>query len=662
MSVTQSIRNVVLVGSNGNGKTTLAEAMLHRAGVIDRPGRVDDGSTVCDYDPVEKERQQSLSLATASFAYGDRKINLIDTPGYADFVSEALGGMDAADLALFVIDAAAGVKARDAVLWRRAGQAGLVRMVFVNGLDRENTSYDQTLADVQDRFGPGAEPVTRPVGAESDLSGVVDLLADEDEDGHEQLVEIAVETDDELLEQYLEGTEPTAEQLEGLVRSAVAAGALVPVLCGSAVTGVGVEQLLDFIARAAPAPGETGPARVTAGGEPVEIAPDPDGRPAVFVFKTKIDEFLGQISYLKVVSGTLRANDTLVNSRTGDKERLHHLVSLTGAAHTPMDAAAAGDIAAVTKLDDTRTGDTLSDDDSLTVAVTPPPDPVYGVAIKAAAPAQEDKLATALRKLSTEDPSLTVRHEPATRQTVLSGGGAAHIRMAQARLERQGIDYVTEPVRVAYLETLAARADVESKFKKQSGGHGQFAVAMVRFEPLGRGAGYEFDSEVTGGAIPRGLIPAVGAGVAEAMGNGGRYGFPMVDLRAVCYDGKHHSVDSSEMSFKIAGSLALKSALEQAGSTVLEPVSDIRVEVPDNHQGDVLGDLSSRRGQVLGTEPGEILGTSVIRAHVPTSEILDYVMDLRSMTGGTGTFTAVHHDYQPLPSALLSRVTASDDD
>ena len=570
--------------------------------------------------------------------------------------------MDAADLALFVIDAAAGVKARDAVLWRRAGQAGLARMVFVNGLDRENSSFDQALAEVQNRFGPGAEPVTRPVGAESDLSGVVDLLADEDEDGHEQLVEIAVETDDELLEQYLEGTEPTAEQLEGLVRSAVAAGGLVPVLCGSAATGVGVDRLVDFIARAAPAPSETGPARATAGGESVEINPDPDGRPAVFVFKTKIDEFLGQISYLKVVSGTLRANDTLVNSRTGDKERLHHLVSLTGSAHTLMEAAVAGDIAAVTKLDDTRTGDTLSDDDSLAVVTTPPPDPVYGVAIKAAAPAQEDKLATALRKLSTEDPSLTVHHEPATRQTVLSGGGAAHIRMAQARLERQGIDYVTEPVRVAYLETLAARADVESKFKKQSGGHGQFAVAMVRFEPLGRGAGYEFDSEVTGGAIPRGLIPAVGAGIAEAMGNGGRYGFPMVDLRAVCYDGKHHSVDSSEMSFKIAGSLALKSAIEQAGSAVLEPVSDIRVEVPDSHQGDVLGDLSSRRGQVLGTEPGEIPGTSVIRAHVPTSEILDYVMDLRSMTGGTGTFTADHHDYQPLPSALLSRVTASDDD
>lgn len=663
MSVsTESIRNVVLVGSNGNGKTTLAEAVLHRAGVIDRPGRVDDGSTVCDYDPVEKERQQSLSLATVSFAHAGRKINLIDTPGYADFAGEALGGMDAADLALFVIDAAAGVKARDAVLWRRAGQVGLARMVFVNGLDRENSSFDQALADVQNRFGPGAEPVTRPVGAESDLSGVVDLLADEDEDGHEQLVEIAVETDDELLEQYLEGTEPTAEQLEGLVRTAVAAGGLVPVLCGSAATGVGVDRLVDFIARAAPAPGETGPARATANGEPTDISPDPDGRPAVFVFKTKIDEFLGQISYLKVVSGTLRANDTLVNSRTGDKERLHHLVSLTGSAHTPMEAAVAGDIAAVTKLDDTRTGDTLSDDDSLAVVTTPPPDPVYGVAIKAAAPAQEDKLATAMRKLSTEDPSLTVHHEPATRQTVLSGGGAAHIRMAQARLERQGIDYVTEPVRVAYLETLAARADVESKFKKQSGGHGQFAVAMVRFEPLVRGAGYEFDSEVTGGAIPRGLIPAVGAGIAEAMGNGGRYGFPMVDLRAVCYDGKHHSVDSSEMSFKIAGSLALKSAIEQAGSAVLEPVSDIRVEVPDSHQGDVLGDLSSRRGQVLGTEPGEIPGTSVIRAHVPTSEILDYVMDLRSMTGGTGTFAADHHDYQPLPSALLSRVTASDDD
>ncbi len=662
MSVsTQSIRNVVLVGSNGNGKTTLAEAMLHRAGVIGRPGRVDDGSTVCDYDPIERQRHQSLSLATASFAWADRKVNVIDTPGYADFAGEAAGGMDAADLALFVIDAVGGVKARDVVLWRQAGRAGRARMIFVNGLDRENSSFDRVLADLQDCFGAIVVPVAQPIGAEAELSGVADLLADEAEADHEQLVEAVIEADDELLEQYLEGTEPTAEQLEPLVRAAVGDGTLVPVLCGSAATLVGVDHLLDFIARAAPAPGEIGSRAASVGGEPAEIAPDPAGRPAVFVFKTKIDEFLGQISYLKVVSGTVRANDTLVNARTGDKERLHHLVSLTGSDHTPMDAVSAGDIAAVTKLDGTRTGDTLSDDDSLTVPVTPPPVPVYGVAIKAAAPAQEDKLATALRKLSTEDPSLTVRHEPNTRQTVLSGGGEAHIRVALARLERQGIDYVTEPVRVAYLETLAARADVESKFKKQSGGHGQFAVAMVRFEPLSRGAGYEFDSEVTGGAIPRGLIPAVGAGIAEAMGNGGRHGFPMVDLRAVCYDGKHHSVDSSEMSFKVAGSLALKSAIEQVGCAVLEPVSDIRVEVPDSHQGDVLGDLSSRRGQVLGTEPGEIAGTSVIRAHVPTSEILDYVINLRSMTGGTGTFEAVHHDYQPLPGALLDRVVSAGD-
>ncbi len=677
-----SIRNVVLVGHNGNGKTTLAEAMLYRAGVVSRMGRVDEGTAHCDYDPEERARHQSLTVSLASFDWRGHRINLIDTPGYTDFAGDAVNGMHAADLAVFVVDAVSGVQAQDQVMWRHAERLGLPRMVFVNGLDRERSSFERTLDDLQSHFGSRVEAVELPLGAEASFHGIADLVGDgaldyssgqsadapvpDDvapaaSDGHTQLVEDVVEGDDELLEQYLEGVEPTQEQLQQLIRDAVAQRSVFPVLCGSAAKPIGVDHLLDFIGRVGPAPGANGPVAAVRGGESVELDGDESGSPAALVFKTRIDDFLGQISFLKVLSGTIRSNDTLVNSRTGDKERLHNLMSFTGADHQGTGQAAAGDIVAVTKLGDVRTGDTLSNDAALSVPITPPPTPVYGVAVHATAPAQEDKLASALRRFATEDPSLVIRQDPTTRQTVLSGAGEAHIRVVRSRLERMGIDFEVEDMKVAYLETLARPADVEAKHKKQSGGHGQFAVAMVRFEPLARGGGYEFDTEVSGGAIPRNLIPAVGAGIGEAMANGGRHGFPMVDLRAVCYDGKHHSVDSSEMSFKIAGSLALKQAVEQAGSAVLEPISEISVEVPDSYQGDVLGDLNSRRGQVFGTEPGSAAGTSVIRAHVPTSEILSYVIDLRSMTGGTGTFSAEHHDYQPLPHALLSKVVVQDD-
>ncbi len=679
----KSIRNVVLVGHNGNGKTTLAEAMLYRAGVLSRMGSVADGTAHCDFDPEEKSRNQSLSVSLASFDWREQRFNIIDTPGATDFTAGAVDAMQAADLAVFVVDAVSGVQAQDQVMWRHANRLGLPSLVFVNGLDRERASFDRTLEDLQNHFGSAAGPVVLPLGAEAEFRGVADLLGDGAIDyssgqseaasipeelapaaaeGHTQLVEGVVEADDELLEQYLEGVEPTMEQLQGLLGAAITQRSVFPVLCGSAAKPIGVDHLLDFISRYGPAPDAVGPVEASCGGEPAELAVDASEAPVAVVFKTRIDDFLGQISFIKVISGTVRSNDTLVSSRTGGKERLHNLMSFTGPDHQSLDHVAAGDIAAATKLGDVRTGDTLSRDGAVSVPVPPPPPPVYGVAVHASAPAQEDKLASALRRFATEDPSLVVRQDPTTRQTILSGAGEAHIRVVRSRLGRMGIDFEVEDMRVAYLETLARPADVEAKHKKQSGGHGQFAVAMVRFEPLPRGGGYEFDTEVTGGAIPRNLIPAVGAGIEEAMSGGGKHGFPMVDLRAVCYDGKHHAVDSSEMSFKIAGSLALKQAVEQAGCAVLEPISEVSVEVPDSYQGDVLGDLNSRRGQVFGTEPGTVSGTSVIRAHVPTSEILSYVIDLRSMTGGTGTFSAEHHDYQPLPHALLAKVVAASDD
>ena len=677
MRSTEQIRNVALVGHNSSGKTSLAEALLFRAGVIARPGAIEKGSTVMDHDPEERERQQSISLSVASFDWNDYRINLIDTPGYADFRGEALLGLAAADLAVFVIDGVAGVQSQDIVLWRHAADMGIPRIVFVNKLDRERSSFDRTLAQVRDVFGSHADPTELPIGEESSFHGVTDVLthhafvydtgraepaevpadlAEAERAEHEHLVEDVIELDDDLLERYLSGNEPSPEQLEHLLHDAVDRALAFPVLCGSATAPIGADQLADFICRVGPAPGDAGPAVVEAAGDTVEIAPDPDGPPLVLVFKTTIDEFLGQISFLKVLSGTIRSDDVLTNPRSGAKERLHNLISMTGGSQTHVDTVGAGDIVAVTKLTDTRTGDTLAPEGTPVTAVLPTlPRPVYGVAISAAKQSDEDRLATTLHRLVIEDPTLAVHHEDSTGQTVLSGGGETHVRVALSRIGRAGVELDVDDVRVAYRATLAAPVEVEGKYKKQSGGHGQFGVATVRFEPLPSGAGFEFVSEVTGGVIPKNLVPAVGAGVEEAMGRGGRDGFPIVDVRAVCTGGKYHSVDSSEMSFKMAGSLALREAIDRVGIEVLEPVSEMIVKVPAAHQGDVLGDLNSRRAQVLGAETDES-GVTTVHALVPTAEILRYAIDLRSLSGGSGSFGIDHHGYQPLPANLVDKV------
>ena len=677
MRSTERIRNVVLVGHNASGKTSLAEALLFRAGVTPRPGTVERGSTVMDHDPEERDRQQSISLSVASFDWNDHRINLIDTPGYADFRGEALLGLAAADLAVFVIDGVAGVQSQDVVLWRHATEFGIPRLVFVNKLDRERSSFDRTLAQVREVFGSHADPTELPLGEESSFHGIADLLthrafvydsghaelvdvptdlAETERAEHEHLVEDVIELDDALLEQYLSGTEPSPEQLEHLLHDAVDRALAFPVLCGSATSPIGADQLADFICRVGPAPGDRGPTVVEAAGGTVDISPDPDGPPLLLVFKTTIDEFLGQISILKVLSGTIRSDDVLVNSRTGTKERLHNLISLTGSTQTHVDTVGAGDIVAVTKLTDTRTGDTLAPDGTPVTAVLPAlPHPVYGIAIAAAKQSDEDRLATTLHRLVIEDPTLAVHHDDSTGQTVLSGGGETHVRVALSRIERAGVELDVEDVRVAYRATLAASVEVEGRYKKQSGGHGQFGVATVRFEPLPSGSGFEFGSEVTGGVIPKNLVPAVGAGVEEAMARGGRDGFPIVDVRAVCTGGKHHAVDSSEMSYKMAGSLALREAIAQVGVDVLEPISDVRVHVPVAHHGDTLGDLNSRRAHVLGTETDES-GLTTIHALVPTAEIIRYAIDLRSLSGGSGSFEVEHHGYQPLPANLVDKV------
>jgi elongation factor G len=681
MGSTARLRNVVLVGHQGSGKTSLAEAVAYRSGAVTRLGRIEQGNTLLDFDPEERARQQTLSLSVLALDWNDHRINLIDTPGYADFLGDAVLGLQVADLAVFVIDGVAGIQSQERLLWRRAEELRLPRLFFINKLDRARSSFDRTLQEVRAVFGSHVDPVELPIGEQSGFHGIADLITHRsfvydtgaaetmpvpeelralEQAEHEHLVEEVIELDDELLERYLEGTEPSPDEVDRLLHDAVDAGAVFPVLCGSATTPIGADHLADFICRVGPAPGDAGPTTVRAGDSTVDVVPDPEGDPLAFVFKTTFDDFLGQLSLLKVLSGRIRTDDVLVNSRSGATERFHQLAAPRGPVHDWVGEAVAGDIVAVPKLNDTRTGDTLAPEGK-PVAVLPPrlPGPTYGVGISAAKRSDEGKLIGSARRLTTEDPTLRLHHDDGTGQTVLSGSGEMHLQVALSRLARQGIEVAVEDVKVAYRETLAGSIEVEGRHKKQTGGHGQFGVARVRFEPLPLGGGFEFDSEVRGGAIPAGLIPAVAAGIEESMARGGRYGYPLVDIRAVCVDGKHHPVDSSEAAFKMAGSVALRQAIAEAGVHVLEPVSEIQVSVPTAQQGNILGDLNARRARVLGSGSGGADGMTTIHALVPTSEITRYAVDLRSMTAGLGSFDVEHHGYQVLADDLAERLRSS---
>ncbi|WP_283254091.1 elongation factor G [Rhodococcus sp. USK13] len=667
-----SIRNIALVGHQGNGKTSLAEAMLFRAGVVTRPGRVENGNTVLDTQPEEHDRTQSLTLGLASFEWADCRINLLDAPGYADFVGDAMTALHVADVAVFVVDGVSGLQVNDELLWQAAAERSIPRIVFINKMDKERASFDQTLAGLRDHFGAGVEPLDLPVGEASEFTGVADLLsehvilydtgsattsdelpadiADREHEQHEHLVEDVVEIEDDLLARYLDGDAISVPELEHALRRGFAGGSLWPVLCGSATEAIAIDRLLDFLCHIAPAPSEVPGVEVRNGNGTDAVTCDPSGDPLAFVFKTQTDEYVGQVALMKVLSGTLHADDVLVDQRTGTKERLHNLLRVLGSKHTPIDTAVAGDIVGAIKLTDVTTGDTLAPiGSSLTVTPVEHKRPVYGIAVAADSAGDEDKLSTALAELVGDDPTLEVVRDSETHQTVLRGAGDVHVQVALTRLQRRyGITVRTEPVKIAYRETLLAPVETEGRHKKQSGGHGQFGVATVRFEPLPRNGGYEFVDATRGGVIPKSLIPAVGKGVAESMERGGRHGFPLVDLRATVLDGKHHSVDSDDFSFRMAGALALRAAIDKVGTLILEPVDRVEVTVPSSLQGDVMADLGRRRGQIEGTEPAGDGEVTVI-ASVPTSEVVDYPVALRSMTHGRGRLALSFERYQERP-------------
>jgi elongation factor G len=661
---TEKLRNVAVVGHGGSGKTSLTEALLFVTGTIARQGRVEDGTTTTDFDPEEARRGISVSLGIAPFEYESCKINILDTPGYADFVSDVAAALRAADLALFVVSAVEGVEVQTEVVWRMAADLGLPRAIFVNKLDRERASFSRTLDELKGKFGAGVAPLQLPIGEEADFKGVVELLDDsavlysdaggkgtsgpvpaemasEEHSVHDALVEGIVVADDDLMERYLADETIGTDELAAALAVGVASGDVYPVLCGSATKAIGIDRLAHFLAAEGPAPQAN------------------DGQPVAFVFKTIVDPYVGRVNLFKVLQGTVKADATLVNGRTMAEERLHQLTVMRGKEQEPISEVAAGDIAAVAKLSDTTTGDVLGTRGAeLEVAPFDPPQPVLAMAIRAKSKGDEDKLANSLHRLLDEDPALRLERNAETHQTLLWGMGETHLGIALERLSRKfGVEVEQEPVLVAYRETITGNAEAEGKYKKQTGGHGQFGVAFVRVEPLERGTGFEFEDKIVGGAIPRQFIPAVEKGVIETMEQGGVFGFPVVDVKVTCYDGKYHSVDSSEMSFKMAGSLGFKEAMAKASPILLEPISELVVTAPEASQGDIMGDLNSKRGRIQGSAAignGEV----EIVALVPTSEILRYAIDLRSMTGGRGRFTMEHSHYDPVPAHLVDKLKA----
>ncbi|HEX2038818.1 MAG TPA: elongation factor G [Acidimicrobiales bacterium] len=672
------IRNVALVGHGGAGKTTLTEALLLCAGAISRQGRVEDGNTTTDFDPEETKRGISVSAALAPFEFQGHKINLIDCPGYADFLGDVEAALRVADLAVFVVSAVEGVEVQTEIVWKLAAELDLPRMFFVNKLDRERASFERTLDQLREVFGAGVAPLELPIGEETGFRGVADLLTDTaitydsgkpvegdippemealEHQVHDNLVEGIVVADDALMERYLEGDVPSAKELEETLAHGVAAGQVFPVVCGSALKTIAVDRLAAFICEIGPAPVDRPPVVVEAGDTVQEIAPDPTGQPLAYVFKTLVDRHVGKVSLFKVLSGTVRPDVVLANSRTHADEKLHGLFTLRGKEQQQLSEVPAGDIGAVAKLSDTTTGDTLAPKNTPVVVPGPPArEPALSIAITPKSKGDEDKLMTGLHKLQDEDPALHVRRDDETKQTLLSGAGETHLSIVVERLTRKyGVEVETEEVKVPYRETITGRADAEGKYKKQSGGHGQFGVCNITMEPLERGGGFEFVDRIVGGAIPKQFIPAVEKGIGEQMQHGGHYGYPVVDVKVTLVDGKYHSVDSSEMSFKMAGSLAFQEAMAKAGPVILEPISLLEVTVPASLQGDVMGDLNARRGRVQGTESGND-GEQVIVALVPTSELTRYAIDLRSLTGGRGRFTVRHDHYDTLPQHLYDKV------
>ena len=676
----ESLRNIAFASHGGAGKTSLAETMLFNAGIINRIGRVEDGNTAMDFEPEELKRNISLSSGFHQFNWKKHIVSLIDTPGDQNFFSDTKSCMQAADSTVIVLDAVDGVKVQTEQAWDFAETFKLPCIIFINKLDRERADFMRAFRDAAECFEPKPMIIQIPIGSEENFNGIIDLISmkaytydtkgkatkvdipsdmqDMVSEEREALVENVVESDDELLERYLEGESMSDDEIKVALKKGILSRSFVPVLCGSVTKNIGVDLLQDFIIHCMPSPLDRGPwiAADGAGDGEIECRPDPNAPFSGFVFKTVADPFAGRLSIFRIVSGTLGADGNFYNVNKDTSERYNQLLRLAGKEQKQIKKAGPGAIVAVAKLKETTTGDTIcSSSQKVKFKCADPLPPLISFAVKAKAKGDEDKVFISLSKLLEEDMSLQLTRNAETKQILLSGLGQVHIEVTTEKLKRKfNVEVQLDTPKIPYKETITKKVRVQGKHKKQTGGHGQYGDCWIQVEPLPRGKGFEFENKIVGGAIPRQYIPAVEKGVIESAQKGVLAGSPCVDFKVILDDGSFHAVDSSEMAFKIAGSLAFKKATADSGPVLLEPIMNVSVITPDEYMGDLMGDLNSRRGRVLGVDSkGK---NQVIKAQVPMAEFLTYAPDLNSITGGRGIFTMEFSHYDEVPAQISQKI------
>ncbi len=674
---TDQIRNVVLLGHGSAGKTSLAEAMLYKSGAINRMGKIEDGTTVTDFDDEETRRHISLSLSVAPCEWKTNKINVLDTPGYTDFVGEVISAIHVADVGLVLVDAVSGVEVGTELVWTRADARNLPRMVLVNKMDRDNANFERTLAALRENFDGNFVPVQLPIGSEADFKGVIDLttlkavqgaddqisdvpdtLTAQAEEYRIFLMEAAAEGDDELIMKYLEGEELTAAEIRQGLKAAFIAGTAIPVFCGAAPKALGIGSLLDGLVGLAPAPNEVQAVTAEGAQEEEELQADAAGPLGALIFKTMADPYVGKLSYFRVYNGTLQGDSRYLNARVREEERFGQLYSMRGKEQLPVGHVAAGDIGAVAKLSVSLTGDTICDrGHPLTIPAPAFPNPLYSLAVSPSTQADSAKMGSTLTRLSEEDPTLQWHQEPSTKQVILSGMGDAHVDIAVRRMQgRFGVGVETNIPRVPYRETITKTFSTQYRHKKQTGGAGQFAEVHARVEPLKRGEHFDYVWEVFGGRISSSFSSSIEKGIKSVMEQGVIAGYPVVDVRVAITDGKEHPVDSKDIAFQIAGREVFKLAVQGAGPVLLEPIYNVEVAVPDEYNGAVIGDLNTKRARVMGMDQQG--GKSIVRAEVPLAEMQRYATDLRSITQGRGVFSMELLRYDEVPAHLTQEIVA----
>jgi elongation factor G len=659
----EEIRNIGIVSHARAGKTSLTEALLYDAGAVEKLGRVDDGTTVSDYDDDEIQRKTSIDSSLCICEWNGCKVNLIDTPGYSDFRGEQEGAIRVVDTLLIVVNGAMGVEAGTEKAWYRANDYNKPKAVFINKLDDEMAKFDETLQSLES-LGGRMIPVHIPIGVGADFRGIVDLIrmkAFAAADGgkelqdRETLIDAVAETDDDLLEKYLDGQELTDEQIAAGLRSGIAANQFVPVLCGSAYNNLGPQLVLDMVT-SFPSPVDVQP---VTGEEEVTLDVSEDAPLCAFVFKTISDPYAGKVNFFRVYSGTMKADSRVYNSTKEREERIGSISLIHGKGYINVKQIVAGDFGAVMKLSETNTSDTLCDESNK--VVLPPidfPKPVISMAVTPRTQGDDEKLSTMLARMTGEDPSFVVRRDSEIKETIISGMGELHINVVLGRIQKRfNVGANTAPPKIPYRETIRSSSQQQGRYKKQTGGRGQYGDAWIRMEPLGRGEGFEFVNAIVGGAIPRQYIPAVEKGLVEAMQEGALAGSPVVDMKITLYDGTYHDVDSSELAFKIAASMAFKKAMDASDPFIMEPIMDVEVTIPDEYMGDIMGDLNGRRGRISGVTPQS--GRQVIKAQVPLAEMSRYSIDLRSITSDRGSFSMEFSHYEEIPFDISEKIIAA---